>query len=304
MANRSPMNGIGIAIIATWRILLLPVSVLICRAAPFGRYKKHLLSTWQLSQSRSPLDSLLFRPFLWYWTKFEYRRERAPDRRENLKSLVMDGKSGKAFAKGFDASPVDLKRMVGRLTFGELVPVLQKADAFLASASKPMLVCQIGSSSGREIAWLATRNSAHTYIGTDVFEDVVTYASEHYDLPNLSFQTCPAKDISSLMSRYEYSEIIVFSHGSLQYVQPEHVRPFFESLKRFPGLQVMLAEPAEDINGGIEGLNGSRWRGTLTASHDYRFYAESVGIVTKESHILRARPGKGKVTYFYWGTSN
>lgn len=219
----------------------------------------------------------------------------------------MGGQSGKNWAESYDSRPLDFERRTGHLTGRDANPLLPELDKLLSTTTESLMVVQIGSSSGRELAWLAERNLTHKYIGTDIYPEVIDYSSEHHNLPNLSFQRHSSKEISNLLNRYKGKGIIVFASGSLQYVQPEHLVVFFDSLSCIPELQVILLEPANKSQGDPSELKGSLWRGNFSYTHNYRFYAEKANLITQTCRIIRPyRPyedfpnHRNTVHYFYW----
>ena len=287
------------------RFLLLPVAAVLFSVPVFRRHVEFLLSTWKKPERRSAYHRLVYPSVLLFWTRFVYRRERNPDRREALQALVWAQGSGDAVARYWDSVEVDeqLSRKIGDSTYEERVPLLRYLDELLTFAEGEITVCQIGSSSGREIGWLATRHPGHVYIGFDISPDAVTYATVRYPLPNLTFQVASAKDIGSLLPPPDSGlQVVVFSHGCLQHVQPEHAARFFVILGRMPNLRVALAEPVNCEKPSIEGIDGSRPRGSVSYSHNYRFYAERAGFTTEHSHIS-GQSGAKKATYIYWGRS-
>lgn len=287
------------------RALRLAIGAIICRLPLFKKYKLHLLSLWQLE--RKGRDKAFYLAVSAYWLKFEYLAEKDPDKREAMKGLMMGGKSGREWAKYYDEQPIDFKAKVGRLTYEEAYPLLPKLDEICSKAGETLVVIQVGSSSGREIAWLAERNPAHKYIGTDVYPEVIAYASEHHHLSGLSFQLCSAKEISKLLDRYQDQRKVVFSSGSLQYVQPEHLELLFDALSRCQKLEMLLLDPGSEPRGDSEQSKSSLWRGAFSYAHDYRFYAEKAGLITQSCVIIRpyfpyeAFPKHaGTIHYFYW----
>ena len=309
--RRRPIPGMNAArliwkVIHARHIWLWPVGAVICTVPLFNRYMTRLLGTWRRPHERGLLQRLVFPSVLLFWSTFRYRRERDPDRREALQALLWGQGSAWEAARDFDGTPVDvqLTQRIAQVPYSQRVPLLPDLEAALAAAAAPLLVCQIGASSGREVAWLAERHPNHAYLGTDVSGDAVSYAAERYSLPNMGFRVLSAKDIGLLLREIgERSEVIVFSHGCLQYVQPEHVRQFFESLAGIPRLRVALAEPVDLLGEPIQELRGSRPRASVAFSHNYRFYAENAGIVTDKAE-LGGRRDEGKATYIYWGRAH
>ena len=286
---------------------VFPIGLLICRLPFLRNYKFHLLSSWQIPEKRKGVDHFFYGKALSYWFRFEYLSEKDPDTREAMKEMLMGGESGEAWAKYYDSQPLDFESKVGHLTYSKACPVLPELDRVLSSTTGSLVVVQMGSSSGREIAWLATRNPNHIFAGIDAYPDVIAFSSERYHLPNLRFERCSAKEISCLLSRYRNQRIIEFSSGSLQYVQPEHLEMFFNSLGHIPKLQMVALESASESQCNPEELEGSLWRGNFSYTHNYRFYAEKAGFETQMCEIIRPYfpyedfpKHRNTVNYFYW----
>jgi tRNA G46 methylase TrmB len=124
------------------------------------------------------------------------------------------------------------------MTLQELEPLYDKVSCTLENAHSNYLVIQIGSSSGKEIAHFAKIFPQHEFIGTDIYDEVIEYASDYHNYSNLSFVKCSAKEIANIFNinvkiqpiKITLSPILVFASGSLNYVQPEHLTIFFNSL--------------------------------------------------------------------------
>jgi hypothetical protein len=286
---------------------LFPIGLLVVKIPFLRGYKEHLLSTWHDTPSRSRIDGLLFGPVFHAWVSHEYLREPDPDRREALKGLAMGGESGRSWAEYYDR-PLDFSARIGNLGFHEAWPLFRHMETTL-SGVRTALVVQVGSSSGREIAYFAARYPANQFIGTDIYPGVLGYSAAHHRGDNLSFQLLPAKEIGRLLSEFPEREAVVFSSGSLQYVQPEHLDLFFGALSRHRA-RIILVEPGSDRDGSPDALGGSRWRDNFSYTHDYRFYAERAGFRTLASSIIRPYkpaeqyPGQhSTIHYSYCGES-
>ena len=249
-------------------------------------YKTYLLSTWNREGLRNRIDDLIFRIVTSYWWRFVYLAEKNPDKRESLKSIMMGGDNGAQWAATYNSGPFE-NVPCGRLTGSEASPILPAIDKILAGKIEPSIVIQIGSSSGREIAWLAERHTECRFIGTDIYSEIIAYSSEHHVASNLSFDTCPAVKIPNLLSAFRGQSVIVFSSGSLQYVQPEHLKILCESLNSIPKLQLYIQEPASELEGDPLDIKGSLWRGYFSYTHNYRFYCENAGLETEKCDIVR-----------------
>jgi hypothetical protein len=200
---------------------------------------------------------LLYSILFYLWTKVEYLREKDPDKREHLKALAMAGDSGREWARHYDAVPLNFNIKVDDLSFEEAVPIFGEIEDILKSAQSRIIVVQVGSSSGSEIAYFAGKYPHHTCIGTDIYQEVVDYSSQSHQAKNLSFRKISAKDMWKFLSEFIDKEVLVFSDGSLQYVQPEHLSPFFASIYRHGSAKVLLCEPVDEHRCIMEDLAGS-----------------------------------------------
>jgi len=302
-----------------YRIKNLPL-IIICLAMVklhiFNKYKLHLLSTWRDEEKRNKIDRFLFRVFFGVWIRFEYLKENNPDKRETLKSICMGGECGRNWAEvyqnkfgGCDAR-IDLNEKVGHMTLKEACPIFDEIFTILGEADSNYLVIQIGSSSGKETAFFAKQFPQHIFIGTDIYEEVVEYSSQFHNHSNLSFVKCSAKEIGSLLNKVymEDKQVLVYSSGSLQYVQSEHMTVFFNSLSKFANLKIVISEPGNDSKGKPDKIKTSIFRGNFSYTHDYKWYAEKSGIETVKCEIIRPYypyedfpMHENTVHYFYYG---
>jgi hypothetical protein len=208
-----------------------------------------------------------------YWVERVYLAEPDPDRREALKADVIGGAAGVRWAAHYAAAEVVVSDKDPLL--GWALDVLQ--------GSPPQTVIQVGCSSGRELAWLAARAPRHHFVGTDPYEEVVVAAQQRF--PNLIFQTGSAQQIDMTLARHP-SPALVLALGSLQFVQPEHLPPFFRAIASARA-RVMISEPGHV---GWDDLKGSRWNGGIAWSHDYRWYAEQGGLRTERCLTVTLYP--------------
>jgi len=261
-------------------------------------YKKYLLSTWFLPQRRNKLDHFCYRLLIPVWFRFEYWSETNPDLRTAKQGLLMGGESGAEWAKHYDSSPFppDEGTKVGSISFSEALPIFEDLKNVLRNKINPTTLIQIGSSSGREIAWFARQFPHIRCIGSDIYRSVIEYSSNKYRGPNLSFVTLPAHQLDSLIQILpEGEDVIFFSSGSLQYVQPEHLKDFFTSLTKFSrSIEVYLLETADDKKGSPNALEESLPRGNFSFTHNYMKDARSAGLEVINSSIIHPYLPKGQ----------
>jgi len=252
-----------------------------------------------------------FRAFFAVWVKFEYLKEPNPDQREILKSLAMGGNSGKNWAEYLQTVPLDFKKKIGHITLREAHPIFEEIKKHLSNSECSNMVIQIGSSSGKDIAFFADMFPLHEFVGTDIYDEVVEYSNRYHNLPNLSFKKLSAKEISILLKDSIDKPVLVFSIGSIQYVQPEHLVIFFSSVVNHKNLKILVSEPGNESKGSPDKLRASIYRGDFSYTHDYKWYAEEVGIVTVKCEIIRPffpykdfPEHRNTVIYFYYGKTS
>ena len=273
----------------------------------FRSYKHRLLGTWQTPERRGRLDNLLYTPVMVAWQRFEYWNEKNPDIREQKKALIMGGESGANWARAYNA--LNLGRSGGEDggKVNHANPLYESLESVLGEPDRdPTCVIQIGSSSGRQIAWVARRHPRVRCIGTDIYPEVIEVSRQAHRARNLEFQVVSAQNIAELLARIQSARVVVFSSGSLQYVQPEHIECFFEALSLNPGIQVVASETASIKDGPPTALAESKRRGRFSYTHNYKASAERHNFVTLECRIIDSPRSSGEpptdtVTYFYRG---
>ena len=189
------------------------------------------------------------------------------------------------------------------MRFDDACPIFNRLVSTLKNlAGESVVVVQLGTSSGREIRWLAKSFPNFRFCGTDIFEDAVKFAQSQDELPNLDFETCSAKELGAKLEAYKERRIVVFSSGSMQYVQPEHLDLLFREIKASKKLlQLHLLEPGDETLETPNKILGSVPRGNFSYTHGYDYYAKQNGLTVKLSDIIRPYPGQaalGKTIHY------
>ena len=93
----------------------------------------------------------------------------------------------------------------------------------------------------------------HEFVGTDIFDEVLEYSSNYHNYPNLSFVKCSAKEIGNIFNILDIDiknkPVLICAFASLNYVQPEHLTIFFNSLGKFANLKIILGEGGNESKG-------------------------------------------------------
>lgn len=251
---------------------------------------KDILAKWMTPESRTYFEALIFDALLARWFEKEYWSEPDPDKRVKKQELLMGGQSGAAWAASYEARPFDpfSTSMCGELTYKDAYPTFQ----WLAETLKQLTsadVYQMGSSSGREIAYYAKQFPQHRFFGTDLFQEVVAFSSKHYPLDNLKFDVCPLTELVAYITKTSSNkDVVIFSSGSFQYAQPEHLDSFFQELKKkSKRAHVFIIDPANEFPLSPFAIARSYPRGNFSWTHNYKKLAEDANFKVVRAEIIR-----------------
>ena len=269
-------------------ITCLKIAIDICFNPGFLEYRNFLLSTWYNSKERNFFDNLLYPFMISVFLQKIYLGELNPDKREELKSLCMDGLSGRNWAEYYYNKPFD-----------EDIYFFDKVNKRLESLCHSHLIVQVGCSSGKDIALFAKNFPSNYYIGTDPYESVIDFCNEKHNLPNLEFMVASAKTINKSFTIISDLPILVIDNGSLQYVQAEHLNMFFNKIK-FWKAEIILNNPI--TTGALEKYSGrTSFKGNFSYNYDYKVIAEINGIKTIEFIYEPSKKNKDISHYYYHG---
>ena len=89
----------------------------------------------------------------------------------------MGGESGKNWTNTYNLRKLDLNSKVGNMQLKEANPLYVDIQEYLSRLSERGVVIQIGSSSGREIAYFSNLFPKIKFIGTDIYNSVIEFSS-------------------------------------------------------------------------------------------------------------------------------
>jgi len=253
-------------------------------------YREFLLSTWCVPEKRNWFDNKIYPILVYCWFAREFYTEPDPDLRVCKQKLLMGGDSGVNWANIYYTRPFPHSKdeRCGELSFSEACPIFERIYLACKNAPDDTYFFQIGSSSGREIAWLAKDFPKIHFFGTDLYPAVVDFCNTKFKFSNLKFFAMSAKDIHQALEVLDNKNIILFSSGSLQYVQPEHLDYFFKySLKNNNKIEIHAHESCREKHGEVLDMKGSLPDGNFTYSHNYAHYARKNGWNVLTSKIIR-----------------
>lgn len=250
-----------------------------------GEKRLHrILGTWFKPAARTPLEALLFDGVFSCWINNVYIKETDPDVRERLKDVCMGGENGAAWAASYDDREVIDDSHYGDIGFYEANPQLDATEDTLRRAPEDTVFVQIGCSSGRETDYFAKKFPALTFIGTDIDETIVGRAAANHVGDNLSYRVARAHTVFDVVDGS--GPVVLFSSGSLQYAQPEHLKEMFGKIKQRGKTTLILLEPWSKL-GESMATGHSRWRGNFSFSHDYESYANELDLRVAECKTIQ-----------------
>jgi hypothetical protein len=299
----------GVARRALSRLIHLPqyaVALGICYAPWASAYKRRLLAV----EPASAWDRYWRRYLLPIWHRMEFNRS-APAEQERLKAdVVFGGANGVRWAQGYDAVPFEdlLAGRVGRLPYRDACPIWSELER-LCGQSREWTVVQIGSSSGRELAYYAGRYPAIEFVGVDIVPEVVRYAAAAHRAPNLRFVAADAKHLRLALESQIQRPIVMLSVGTLQYIGASFIGQWFQDMSGwFSVRHLLIQEGVLLTHGPPDRLQGSFNAQSWTSTHDYGWYAEAAGWQTRAKAVIapydppREYPEHADVAhYFYYG---
>ena len=83
------------------------------------------------------------------------------------------------------------------------------------------------------------------------------------------------------------NKIVIFSEGSIEFLQPEHLEILFKKINFYPNIKIILSEGYYKKNNNKLPViyEKSFYNGGLHFTHDYEYYAKKVGLRVNEFSI-------------------
>jgi len=246
--------------------------------------------------------SLKKRNIIWFVLDTLFQREyfskltNKEEIRELTNSTLIDGEGKKWARHYYDGHFQTLdelkKRRTGTMSQSDASPMFERMINYIKSNNlsddKNTYIIQLGSSSGRDLEFFLKIFPKLNYISTDVNDEILDFQKEKYTYPNFKYFKCYAEDFDECVDHFKISEknIILFSIGSLQYVNPFFMEEFFSKIKTYKNLNLFISEPVSllfiDNNKLI-----SENRGNISFSHRYDEYAKNLNLSIIENQVIR-----------------
>ena len=129
------------------------------------------------------------------------------DKRQVLKESLLGKKSDEEWAHFYRTKYPPIDKLREAVAIGNFFSAIES----ILDSGKDISVFQIGSSSGREIAYLAKKYPDVSFYGTDISEEAIKISSKHYQMDNLHYEVCTATNIVTMIEKYPNRNILSFS---------------------------------------------------------------------------------------------
>jgi len=216
--------------------------------------------------------------------------------RELTNSTLRDGEGKRWAEKYYNAHFQTLdelkKRRTGIMSSNDAAPMFERIISYIKSTNlsddKNTYIIQLGSSSGRDIEFFLKIFPKLNYISTDVNDEILDFQREKYSYTNLKYYKCYAENIDKCINHFKISEknLILFSSGSLQYVNPFFLEEFFSKTKIYKNLNIFISEPVNLLFIDNSNLISDN-RSNISFNHRYDKYAKNSNFNIIENQVIR-----------------
>ena len=201
-----------------------------------------------------------------------YHTNTTTNRRMELVDLVMSKEAGVKWANyylsfGFNENDLNKSKMFSSL------------NKLLSENKQIKSIHQVACSSGREIAFFASKFADKDFIGSDIDDSIINNCYKHWSFDNLSFVSLRLEEADDVN---KIRESVVFSSGGLQYLDYATLNSFFKKINQHVQY-VYLAEPVSS-NTDVFIEEKSKERGNFSWNHHYASLLENSGWKIDEFH--------------------
>lgn len=249
------------------------------------KFLKHSKELERQDLSQGLIGDMFSRLIMKVWVEMVYIAQPDQTKRQMLKESLLGKNADGLWAHYYltKTPPIDEERESGKIDrfFSAIESVLD--------SEKDVSVFQIGSSSGREIAYLANKYPNISFYGTDISDEAIKISSKNHRTDNLRFEVCAATDIVKMIEKYPSKNILLFSSSALQYVHPNHLGQMFHSIRNYKNIAVIFNEGGTVENGLPDTIEGSLHWYEFLYSHNYKYYAEKNGFRTIQTRLVRGQ---------------
>ena len=205
------------------------------------------------------------------------------DRRRQIASMFYGQEESVRWAKNYN----DNVEFDYQTLFSEEKLSLTWVEKMLST--KNYSVHELGTSSGRQIAHFAKKFPQSKFVGSDLFDELISYLKNYYNLPNLNFKKVDAgllDDVSKI------KEDILVAAGVLCLLNEEEILTLFSNVK---SQHIIIGEPIF----GHGSVLSSTPVGGFQSAHPYEMFLKNTGWVIVRKKLTN-RPSSVPSRPNYW----
>ena len=123
--------------------------------------------------------------------------------------------------------------------------------------------------------------------GIDMFDNMIDYCNKNNNLQNLIFYKSYAHNIEQLILKRKFDVCIIFSSGSAQYIQPEHLKIFFNNISKLKNTHLIFCDGyyVNNLNNYFLESKNSFNNFAFHFTHNYQEYSKESGLILEKMII-------------------
>lgn len=257
---------------------------------PFYYYIKKNSKTYRFKKKT------FLSPFIKIFLDECYPRISNPSLQREITDSTLVGGEGIKWAEKFhnqrfkNFKDLENKR-VGLISADEAYPIFRDIHSFIIKnklqEDKDLYLIQLGSCSGSDLNFFYEIFPNINFISTDINDEILDFQKTKYNYKNFKFFKTHAEDINTCFEEFNLydKKVIIFSVGSLQYVNPDFLELFFNKLNILQDLNLFICDQVS-IDFMDNHLNTkSSHRFDIVFNHRYKAYAGSNSKIIKNQII-------------------
>ena len=238
-------------------------------------YRNHVIAKWIDTGLSNPFERAVIRRFNEAYYTLSEREQ------DDIVTLLWNEGVSEKYADLYQHKPWGKEYFAEHnLELNYWGPLWEFIESHLASTSG-LTILQLGTSSGREIAYFAGKFPQHKFLGSDLSEKATARCNEHWKkIPNLRFVVLDARRIE------EFTPVpdICISSATICLLQPQRLDAFFQKIAaHWPHTIMCIDEPIGgsycrgNLGFSLKLDTQSQPRGTANWSHNYCAVAKRAG---------------------------
>ena len=251
---------------------------------PLSHYTKKKLITYRFQ--KNIFLKLLFKIF---WEEY-YPKITDPLLLREITDSTLKNVEGRKWAEKFHKQRFKNfqnleKQKIGLISADKAYPIFKEIESFIndnkLENDRNLHLIQVGSCSGADLKFFYDIFPHLNFISTDITNDILDFQREKYNLKNFHFFKTHAENIDDCFKKFELynKKVIIFSIGSLQYVNPYFLEIFFSKLQNVKDLDLFILDTID-----LEFIKNqtnlkSKHRNDIVYNHRYADYVKNNQII-------------------------